>query len=47
MPIINGVFYAAAKIRVELVSFCGQDRFLSSPLFRSVFKKAGVEGRAS
>ncbi len=32
-----------AKIRVELLSFCGQDRFLRSPIFRSVLRKARVE----
>jgi hypothetical protein len=47
MPISNSLFNAAAKLRVELVSFSGQDRFLDSPLFRSVFREAGVEGLAT
>jgi hypothetical protein len=51
MPVINGLFEAAAKIRVELLPFSGQNSFLKVklgfPLFRSVFRKARVEGRAS
>jgi hypothetical protein len=47
MPVINSLFEAAAKIRVGLVSFSGQEKFLCSPLFRSVFREARIEGRAS
>jgi hypothetical protein len=50
MPIINSLYKAAAKIRVELLPFSGQSRFgllLASPLSRSVFRQAWVEGRAS
>ncbi len=47
MPILNSLFNEAAKLRVELVSFSGQDRLLDSPLFRSVLREAWVEGRAS
>jgi hypothetical protein len=47
MPVVNSLFEAAAKIRVDLSFFLGRGRFLRSPLFRSVFRKAWVEGRAS
>ena len=51
MPVINGLFEAAAKIRVELLPFSGQDSFLEvelgSPLFRSVFREAWIEGFTS
>jgi hypothetical protein len=51
MPIINSLFKATAKIGFGLLPFSGQDSFLkvelASPLFRSVFRQAWVEGRAS
>jgi hypothetical protein len=44
MPVVNGLFLAAAQIRVDSLEGGGSFVLL---LFRGVFRKAGVEERAS